>query len=52
MNDSVKRIKGVEGAKGDKLVVVGVAKVANMNGKSGTELLIMSNELKRFFWRS
>ena len=39
MDDSVKRIKGVGGAKGNKLVVVVIATVVDMKGKTDAELL-------------
>ena len=46
MNDSIKRMKGAEGTKGDKLVAAGVITVADMTSKSDDELLTMATELQ------
>ena len=46
MNDGVKRMKGAGGAKGDKLVAVGVITVADRKSKSEDELLTMATELQ------
>ena len=46
MDDSVRRIKGAERAKCNKLVAVVIVTVEDMKGKSDAELLTMSNELQ------
>ena len=46
MEDSIKRLKGAGGAKGDKLVAAGIKTVADMKAKSDAELLTLATQLQ------